>query len=413
MGNYKSDFLNIFEERGFFNQCTDSAGLDNLLTKEKISAYIGFDCTAKSLHVGSVMQIMILRWLQKCGHKPIILLGGATTKIGDPSGKDESRPPLSDAQIEENKAGIKKNFEQFGLGSATFVDNSEWLQKLNYIDFLRDVGRHFSVNKMLSFDSVKLRLEREQNLSFIEFNYMILQAYDFMELAKKYSCRLQIGGSDQWGNIVNGTDLSRRLGNKLDLFGLTTPLMTTSDGKKMGKTASGAVWLSPEMLTPYDYWQFWRNTADADVGRFLRIFTELPISEIQKLESLKDAEINEAKKILATESTKLCHGEKAAKDAEETAKKTFEEGKLGGALPVIEISKDELEKGIPAFSIIHRLKLAESGGEARRIIRGKGGRINDKVIENENQLVTLSEANSDGMIKVSSGKKHHALIKVS
>jgi len=434
----KSEFMKIMRERGFLHQCTDETGLDEKLSAGKTTGYIGFDCTAPSLHVGNLMQIMVLRWLKNTGHEPIILFGGATTKIGDPSGKDESRPPMVDTMIEINKAGIKKNFEQFGLGAATFVDNSEWLDNLNYIKLLRDVGPHFSINRMITQDSVKLRLEREQNLSFLEFNYMILQSYDFVELHKKYNCILQIGGSDQWGNIIMGIDLKRRLDNRRlllahalmntnkdysinwstykepndSLFGLTTPLITTFDGKKMGKTAAGAVWLNPDMLSPYDYWQFWRNTTDADVGRFLRLFTELPIAEIERLEKLQDAEINEAKKILATEATALCHGSQAAEEAKATAQKTFEEGRIGEALPVIEIKKSELENGIPAFSLFHNCGLAASGSEAKKLIRGKGAKLNDAVIENESRLVTLADLNADGVIKLSAGKKRHIIVRV-
>jgi len=416
MTNYKSEFMKIMRERGFLHQCTDESGLDEKLAKEKITAYIGFDCTASSLHVGSLIQIMILRWLQKTGHKPIILFGGATTKIGDPSGKDESRPPLSDETIEENKNGIRKNFAQFRLDGATFVDNSEWLEKLGLLELLKEVGPHFSVNRMVTMDSVKLRLEREQDLTFLEFNYMIMQAYDFFKLSEDCNCLLQIGGSDQWGNIVMGIELGRRMRFKqnkpaLPLYGLTTPLITTSDGKKMGKSAAGAVWLSPDMLSPYDYWQFWRNTSDADVGRFLRLFTELPIAEIEKLEKLQDAEINEAKKILATEAAALCHGREAAEAAKATAEKTFEEGKLGEALPVIEIEKAELEKGIPAFALLHNSGLAASAGEAKRLIRGKGAKLNDVTIENESTLVTMKDLNPDSLIKLSAGKKKHVIAK--
>ncbi len=422
------DFYNILSERGFIHQCTDEKGLKELFAKGPVTAYIGFDCTATSLHVGSLVQIMILRWLQKTGNKPIILLGGATTKIGDPSGKDESRPPLSDEQIEMNKAGIAHNFRQFGLDKAKFVDNSEWVSKLHYIDFLRDYGRHFSVNRMLTQDSVKLRLERDQPLSFLEFNYMVLQAYDFYELSKSKGCRLQIGGSDQWGNIISGIELGRRKNAKgigeakiggfavgvgeanseKELFGLTTPLLTTADGKKMGKTADGAVWLDASLCSPYDYWQFWRNTNDKDVERFLKLFTELDLSEIKNLMA---GNINEAKKVLANEATKLCHGEKAAQEAAETARKVFEEGAIGGNLPTIEIPKSELEKGIPAFSLLHRAGLSESATQARKLIQGKGGRINDDVIQTEQQPVTLKDINSEGVIKLSAGKKHHAIVK--
>lgn len=413
------DFLNICKERGFFYQCTDENALGAAIKKDGISGYIGFDCTATSLHVGSLMQIMILRHMQKCGIKPIVLIGGGTTKIGDPSFRDESRPLLDDAGIAKNAAGIKKSLSKFiefedkfsaTSNKAFMVNNDDWLAGLNYIEFLRDIGRHFSVNRMLSFDSVKLRMERDSHLSFLEFNYMILQGYDFTVLADKYNCRLQIGGSDQWGNIVNGIELGRRIGRG-ELFGLTTPLIATSSGAKMGKTASGAVWLSEEMLSPYDYWQFWRNTEDADVGRFLRLFTELPIDEIRKLEALKDAEINNAKIILANEATKLCHGADAAKNAAETARKTFEQGAIGDDLPVIEIPKAELGEGIKAFTLLHRAGLAESGGAARRLIEGGGARINDEKISDPMQNISHSDL-KDGIIKISAGKKKHAVVKV-
>ncbi len=411
----KSEFLKIFKERGFFHQCTDLESLDALMAKDKVTAYIGFDCTATSLHVGSLMQIMVLRWLKKLGHNPIILLGGATTKIGDPSGKDESRPKITDEKIAENMAGIRKVFDQFGLQTAQMVNNGDWYKE--FLLSLMDLSEHFSVNRMLTFDSVKTRLEREGHLSLKEFMYMVLQAYDFVKLNEEHKCRLQIGGSDQWGNIVNGVELQRRMNAQTnvskEIFGLTTPLITTSSGTKMGKTANGAIWLSPDKLPTYDYWQFWRNTEDKDVGRFLRLFTELPIAEIEKLEKLAGAEINNAKIILANEATKLCHGEEAAIKAEETARKTFEEGGAGDDLPVIEISKAELQNGIPAFKILHVAGLAESGGAARRLIQGGGGKVNGNKIEDENQLVSVSDINSDGFIKLSSGKKKHALVKVA
>jgi len=474
----KSEFLKIFKERGFFHQCTDEEGLDKLLSSEPVTTYIGFDCTATSLHVGSLMQIMVLRWLKKLGHKPIILLGGATTKIGDPSGKDESRPKITDETIANNMAGIRKVFDQFGLESAQMVNNNDWLSKISYLDLLSEYGRHFSVNKMLSFDSVKMRLEREQHLSFLEFNYMILQAYDFVELNKQHGCRLQIGGSDQWGNIVNGVELFGRITKcinvpkkktcwkKLDydnftdkgledwknneypdlksyriysyttnceeqesveyiyitsftyylsaspIFGLTTPLITTSSGAKMGKTADGAVWLSADKFSPYDYWQFWRNVEDKDVGRFLRLFTELDIAEIEKLEKLEGAGINDAKIVLANEATKICHGDDAAKHAFETARKVFEQGGVGGDLPTVEISKAELEAGIPAFKILHMANLVESGGEAKNLIKGGGAKINDIKISDIAQNITIADFNADGIIKLSAGKKKHALVKV-
>lgn len=417
----KSEFLKIFHERGFFHQCTDEKALDELLTKKGQVVYIGFDCTAASLHVGSLIQIMILRRLQQSGHKPIVLLGGGTTKVGDPSGKDETRKLQTSDGIAQNMAGIKKlmqKFIKFGDGEtdAILVDNDEWLGKLGYIDFLRDIGSHFSVNRMLAFDSVKMRLEREQNLSFLEFNYMLLQAYDFVELYNRYGCRLQIGGSDQWGNIVNGIDLQKRLhpaqGKERDVYGLTTPLITTASGAKMGKTAQGAVWLTEDLLSPYEYWQFWRNTEDKDVGRFLRLFTELSIPEVEKLEMLQGADINSSKIVLANEATKICHGENAAVEAANTAQKTFEQGGIGDSLPVFEIAKSELTAGIPVFKILIQAGLADSGGAAKRLIQGGGGKINDNKIEDEMLNVDLTYLNNDGVIKLSSGKKKHALIKV-
>jgi tyrosyl-tRNA synthetase len=411
------DFLTLSQSRGYFHQCTDEEGLRALLKEKPQPLYIGFDCTADSLHVGSLIQIMMLRHWQKLGHKPIVLLGGGTTRVGDPSGKDESRQLLTPAIIAQNKIGIRAIFEQFltfgdGPTDAVLVDNAEWLLELNYIEFLRDIGKHFSINRMLTFDSVKLRLEREQSLSFLEFNYMLLQAYDFTELYKRFGCRVQIGGSDQWGNIVNGVELNRRLGGK-ELFGLTTPLLTTSSGAKMGKTANGAVWLNADRLSPYDYWQFWRNTEDADVGRFLKLFTELSLDEIAKLEALEGAELNDAKKILATEATALCHGREAALHAEETARKTFEQGGIGDDLPVITLPASDLTQGIPAFALFHQAGLAESGGAARRLIRGGGARVNDAKIEDENQTISTQDFSSDGVIKLSAGKKKHALVKAA
>ncbi|MCD6035306.1 MAG: tyrosine--tRNA ligase [Rickettsiales bacterium] len=409
-------FLSLFKQRGYLHQCTDESGLESLLASKPQPIYIGFDCTADSLHVGSLIQIMILRWLQKCGHKPIVLLGGGTTRVGDPSGKDEARQLLTPEIIERNKQGIRKIFERFltfgnGPTDAILVDNADWLLGINYIDFLRDIGPHFSINRMLTFDSVRLRLEREQSLSFLEFNYMLLQAYDFTELYKRHQCRVQIGGSDQWGNIINGVELNRRLGGK-ELFGLTTPLLTTSSGAKMGKTASGAIWLNPDRLSPYDYWQFWRNTEDADVARFLRLFTELSLEEIEHLERLEGNAINDVKKRLATEATALCHGREAAEHAEETARKTFEQGGIGDDLPVLTIAKAELEAGIQAFMLFHRADLATSGGEARRLIRGGGAKINDAKIVEETQSITLADLDGEGIIKLSAGKKKHVLVKV-
>jgi tyrosyl-tRNA synthetase len=416
MTDRRSDFLRIIEERGFLHQHTDAEALDALSAKRPICAYIGFDCTADSLHVGSLVQIMMLRWLQKCGHKPIVLMGGGTTKVGDPSGKDDVRQLLTDAEIARNMAGIKDVFAQFltfgeGPSDAMMVDNDDWLSGLNYIDFLRDYGRHFSVNRMLGFDSVKLRLEREHPLSFLEFNYMILQAYDFLELARRYDCVLQMGGSDQWGNIVNGVELGRRIDQR-ELFGMTTPLLTTSSGAKMGKTATGAVWLNEARLSAYDYWQYWRNTEDGDVGHFLRLFTELPEEEVRRLEALEGAEINEAKKVLADAATALCRGAAAAKTAAETARKTFVEGTLAAELPTVEIPQARLEAGIPAYELLREAGLAASNGEARRLIKGGGARVNDTRIEGELQVVGRQDLNDRGIVKLSAGKKRHALIKM-
>ena len=412
---HRSDFIRTAVERGFVHQCTDIEALDRLAAGGTITAYIGFDCTAPSLHAGSLVPIMLLRLLQKTGHRPIVLMGGGTTKVGDPSGKDESRRLLSAREIQANMAGIKAVFAKyltFGKASpaALMVDNSDWLDDLAYIPFLRDYGRHFSVNRMLGFESVKLRLEREHALSFLEFNYMVLQAYDFLELARRYSCSLQMGGSDQWGNIVSGVELGRRA-DGLELYGLTTPLLVTSSGAKMGKTAEGAVWLNEDMFSAYDYWQYWRNTADADVGRFLRLFTELPLGEIKRLEALKGEEINDAKKTLANHATLLCHGEKAAAEAGETARKTFEEGTSGAALPTLTLPRAALEKGLPAFDLLKRAGLAESNAAARRLIKGGGGRVNDSLIASETQLITARDVNPDGVIKLSAGKKRHALVR--
>jgi tyrosyl-tRNA synthetase len=409
---YNSKFLNTLSERGFVQDCTDFDGLDNYLSDcEKTGkpgvAYIGFDCTATSLHAGSLMQIMVLRQLQNCGHKAIVLLGGGTTKIGDPSGKDETRKVLDDKAIEANKNGIRKVFDKF-LKNYQMVDNDEWLSKLNMFTYLRDIGRHFSVNRMLAMDSVKNRIERDQEMSFLEFNYMILQAYDFVELAKKHSCRVQIGGSDQWGNIVNGTDLSRRMGNKEQLFGLTTPLLTTSSGAKMGKTADGAIWLDADLLKPYDYWQYWRNTADADVEKFLKLFTEL---SLDKIKTAMSGNINEAKKVLANEVTKLLHGEAAAKAAEETARKVFEQGGIGDDLPIHEVEKAKLDGGISIAQLFTESGLTTSNGEAKKLIQGGGARINDEKISEIGLMVNLSHL-KDGNIKLSAGKKKHALVKV-
>ena len=415
MTNYRSEFVRAVAERGFLHQCTDIDALDENASKGPISAYIGFDCTAPSLHVGSMVPIMLLRLFQKTGHKPIVLMGGGTTKVGDPSGKDESRLLLTEEKIAENMAGIKKVFSKFlkfgdGPTDAVMVNNDDWLKNLQYIDFLRDYGPHFTINRMMTFDSVKLRLEREQPLTFLEFNYMILQAYDFLELNRRNNCTMQMGGSDQWGNIINGVELIRRVDSKPS-FGLTVPLMTTASGAKMGKTADGAVWLNEDMLSPYDYWQYWRNTEDADVGRFLRLFTDVDLSEIEKLEKAQGAELNDVKKILATAATTLCHGAENAQAAEETARKTFEEGALGDDLPTFEVAHSELESGIQAFQIFRTAELAASGGEAKRLIKGGGAKVNDVQIKSETQMIGLGDLNSDGVIKLSAGKKRHAVIR--
>ncbi len=411
----QSDFLRILTERGFIHQCSDYAGLDEKALAGDLTAYIGFDCTAASLHVGSLLQIMMLHWLQKTGGRAIALMGGGTTRVGDPSGKDASRQLLTLAQIEANKDGIKSVFEKFltfesGPKPALMVDNDEWLAKLNYIDFLRDVGRHFSVNRMLSMDSVKMRLERDQELSFLEFNYMCLQAYDFVELNRRYGCVLQMGGSDQWGNIVTGTDLGRRLGTG-QLYALTSPLLTTASGAKMGKTAAGAVWLNADMLSAYDYWQFWRNTEDRDVGRFLKLFTLLPIEDIARLEALDGADINEAKKVLANEATALLHGRTAADAAAETARKTFEEGALATSLPTVEIDKNELSEGLSVAVAFVKAGLVASNGEARRQIKGGGLRVNDAAVTDEQAKLADKDVGVDGVIKLSFGKKKHVLLK--
>jgi tyrosyl-tRNA synthetase len=411
----KSDFLYELTSRGYVHQCTDEAGLDHLAKTETITGYIGFDCTAPSLHVGNLLGIMMLRKMQQTGHRPIVLIGGGTTKVGDPSGKDEARKLLSEAEIASNIAVIQSvfhNFVSFGSGptDALLINNADWLDKLNYIDFLRDYGRHFSVNRMLTYDSVKLRLEREQPLSFIEFNYMVLQAYDFVELYKRTGCRLQMGGSDQWGNIVGGIELGRRT-EGVELFGLTTTLLTTASGAKMGKTASGAVWLNPDMLSPYDYWQYWRNTEDADVTRFLKLFTELPLVEIDRLSKLKGAELNEAKKVLATEATALVHGREAADRAAETARTTFEEGALAANLPSIEVSQAELKKGLGVLNACVQAGFVKSTGEARRQIKGGGIRVNDETVDDEKRLLTLSDLTPEGAIKLSLGKKRHVLVR--
>ena len=409
-----SDFLQEATDRGFLHQCTDLDALRTVMSAGPTPAYIGFDCTADSLHIGSLVQIMILRLLQKHGHKPVVVMGGGTTRIGDPSGKDESRQMLTDAQIGANMAGIKRCFGRFlhfgdGPSDAIMVNNADWLDKLGYVDLLRDVGTHFTINRMLTFDSVKLRLDREQPLTFLEFNYMILQSYDFRELYRRHGVVLQIGGSDQWGNIVSGMELTRRSDGK-HVFGLTTPLITTASGAKMGKTASGAMWLNEDRLSSYDYWQFWRNTEDADVGRFLRLFTDSPIDEIARLESLGGAEINEAKKILANKATALAHGREKSAAAAETARLAFEEGTAADSLPSVNIARAELEAGIPAFRLFAQVGLATSNGESRRLIRGGGARVNDVAVADEGHVIGLADMR-DGAIKLSAGRKQHKLVR--
>ncbi len=415
MSTYKSDFLNVLAERGFIHQVSEPEALDALARSSTITAYIGFDCTAPSLHVGSLLPIMLLYWLQHAGHRPIALMGGGTTRVGDPSGKDESRRLLTDAAINENLKGIRAIFTKFlkfedARGNAIMANNADWLNTLNYIDFLRDVGRHFSINRMLAFDSVKLRLERQQELSFLEFNYMILQAYDFVELYRRYGCVLQMGGSDQWGNIVNGIDLGRRLHNA-QFFALTSPLITTSSGAKMGKTAAGAVWLNADQVSPYDYWQYWRNTEDADVGRFLKLFTIMPLDEIERLAALKGADINEAKKILATEATALVHGRPAAEEAAATARTTFEEGGLGAGLPTVEVARSELQAGIGVRAAVIKAGLAASNGEVRRAIANNAIMVNDTRVTSEMAELTERDVTTDGVIKLSLGRKRHVLLK--
>ncbi|WP_343559503.1 tyrosine--tRNA ligase [Kiloniella sp. b19] len=413
--NFRSEFLRELSARGYIHQGTDLSALDEKMAAGSISAYIGFDATANSLHVGSLLQIMLLRWLQKTGHKPIVLMGGGTSKVGDPSFKDEARKMLTLEDIQNNMDGIKQVFSKYlsfgeDRNDAVMVNNDDWLGNLNYLEFLRDYGIHFSVNRMLSFDSVKLRLDREQSLSFLEFNYMILQGYDFMELNRRHDCLLQMGGSDQWGNIVNGVDLTRRVSQN-EVFGLTSPLLTTSSGVKMGKTVGGAVWLNEDRCSVFDFWQYWRNTEDADVGRFLRLFTELPLDEIARLEKLEGAEINEAKKILATEVTKLAHGEAKALEAQETARKAFEERSLGADLPSMDFDRSKLEEGQPFFVMLKETGLCPSSSEARKLIKGGGARINDEQVREDNRVVTLADLNAEGSIKLSAGKKRHMLVR--
>ncbi|MBX9759091.1 MAG: tyrosine--tRNA ligase [Beijerinckiaceae bacterium] len=411
----KSDFLTVLSERGYIHQCSDLAGVDEKALKGELIGYIGFDCTAPSLHIGSLVQIMMLRWMQKTGNKPVSLMGGGTTRVGDPTGRDESRQLLDLDRIEANKQGIRQVFDKFltfgdGRTDAAMVDNADWLTGLKYLDFLRDVGRHFSVNRMMSMDSVKMRFERDQELSFIEFNYMCLQAYDFVELSRRMGMNLQMGGSDQWGNIVTGIDLGRRMGTG-QLYGLTSPLLTTASGAKMGKTASGAVWLNADMLSPYDYWQYWRNSEDGDVGRFLKLFTEMPLDEIARLEALGGAEINEAKKILANEATAMLHGRAAAEAAAETARKTFEEGVLAESLPTISVSRDEWNAGVGLLSAFVKAGLVASTGEARRQIKGGGLRLNDAPVSDERAVLGEKDLSAEGVVKLSLGRKKHVLLK--
>ena len=410
-----SGFLKTVIERGYLYQCTDLEGLDTAMSSGIVPAYIGFDCTAESLHVGSLIQIMMLRHLQKTGHKPIVLMGGGTTRIGDPTGRDEARKMLTDEQIARNMDGIKKVFAKFltfgdGPTDAVMVNNADWLDKLNYISFLRDYGVHFTINRMLAFDSVKLRLEREQPMTFLEFNYMILQGYDYLELNRRMGVRLQMGGSDQWGNILNGAELTRRCDQK-EAFGLTSPLLTTASGQKMGKSLGGAIWLNEDMLSAYDYWQFWRNTEDADVGRFLRLFTELPLDDIARLEALPGAEINEAKKVLADEATRMAHGAEAAATARRTAEETFERGGASDDLPTLTLSEAELQAGVGVVDLLRLSGLAASNGEARRLIKGGGAKVNDAKVEDDALILTTADL-TEGHIKLSSGKKRHVLVKV-
>jgi tyrosyl-tRNA synthetase len=415
MAKYRSAFLNVLNERAFIHQCSDFAGLDALAARGEAVGYVGYDCTAPSLHIGNFLTIMMLYWLQQSGNKPITLVGGGTTRVGDPSGKDESRALRGVAEIEANKDSIKGVFAkvlQYGVGNtdAVMLDNADWLTKLNYIDMLRDVGRHFSVNRMLTMDSVKLRLERDQEMSFIEFNYMVCQAYDFVELARRTGCNLQMGGSDQWGNIVMGVDLGRRMGTH-QLYALTTPLLTTASGAKMGKTAQGAVWLNEEQCSPYHFWQYWRNTEDGDVGRFLRLFTTLPMAEIVKLSALKGAEINEAKKVLATQATALLHGHAKALAAAKAAQETFEEGALAAGLPTLEISAAELDAGLGVLTAFVKVGLVKSNGEARRHVEGGGLRVNDAAVTDAKAVLSSKDVSTSGTIKLSLGRKRHVLLR--
>ncbi|WP_370301875.1 tyrosine--tRNA ligase [Pseudooceanicola sp.] len=411
----KSDFIAIMMERGFLADCTDYQGLDEALLVPGQPAYIGYDATAASLHVGHLLNIMMLRWFQKCGHKPLTLMGGGTTKVGDPSFRSEERPLLSPQQIDDNIAQIKQVFAKYltygdGPGDALMLNNSEWLDSLNYLEFLRDIGRHFSINRMLSFESVKRRLDREQSLSFLEFNYMILQAYDFLELNRRYGCILQMGGSDQWGNIVNGIDLTRRVLDH-EIFGLTSPLLATSDGRKMGKSQGGAIWLNADMLSPYAFWQFWRNTTDADVGRFLKLYTEMPVAECDRLGALAGSEINDAKIVLANAVTTLCHGAEAAAAAEATAREVFEKGGIGDDLPTLDLSADEIGAGISIVQLIVRSGLAKTGKEAKRLIAENGARLDDAPLTDAGLMLDAAALASP--VKLSAGKKRHALVKLA
>lgn len=411
----KSDFLRVMTERGFMKDCTDLERLDEVMQKGAVPAYIGFDCTANSLHVGSLLQIMMLRWLQKTGQKPIVLMGGGTTKVGDPSGKDESRKLLDNEAIAANKRGIFSVFEKYmafgdGATDAVMMDNADWLDRLNYIDFLREYGPHFTINRMLTFDSVRLRLDREQPLTFLEFNYMLLQAYDFVELYRRAGCRLQLGGSDQWGNIINGMELGRRV-EGAELFGITTPLIAKADGSKMGKSADGAVWLNADMRSPYEFWQFWRNTMDADVGRFLRLFTELPLEEVARLEALEGQEINEAKKVLANEVTTLCHGAEAAAQAEDAARATFEAGVLSDDLPTVMLSAADIGDGISMGQLFVRAGLSKSGKDAKRLVADGGAKLDDETVTDAGTMLTRSDF-SGGPRKLSAGKKRHVLVRI-
>jgi tyrosyl-tRNA synthetase len=412
---FKSDALQVLQERGYIHQITDAEALDQAFRSGVVTAYVGYDCTANSLHIGHLISVMMLRWLQKTGHRPITLMGGGTTKVGDPTDKDQQRPLLTDAVINANLASIKGTFQKFltfgeGPTDAIMVNNADWLEKLGYVEFLREYGVHFTINRMLAFDSVKLRLEREQPMSFLEFNYMLMQATDFLELARRYGCALQMGGSDQWGNIINGVELNRRMDAR-QVFGLTTPLLATASGEKMGKTVGGAVWLNADRLSPYDYWQMWRNTEDADVGRFLKLFSELPLDEIAKLAQLGGAEINEAKKVLANEATTLLHGAEAAEAAAAAAKAAFEEGRLSEDLPTVEIARAQFEAGLPLAAAVADAGLAASRSEARRLAQGGGLRVNDAVETDGQRVLTPRDLNADGVVKLAAGRKKIVLVK--